>query len=235
MKRFYTQVSAAEVDGMFHILLDGKPVKTPEGQPIAAPNAALAAAMQSEWQQQGDAIDWNHLPVTRLVGGAQSLGNADAAQLRHDLAQYVNTDMLCYHAPEPAIHALQQQHWEPVLAWVRSRFDCSLLTTQAILPLTQPALAHQVVQQSLAAVPPLALVVFGRLVPALGSVWLALYLQEHLSQSEAVIEAAQLDEAYQASRWGEDDLATEARIRKADEIRLLARVLLMLEDARVVC
>lgn len=227
MKRFYTQVTVGEGG---HILLDGKPIKTPEGMVIAAPNVAVAEAMQQEWATQGDTIDWNQLPITRLAGGGQTLTPEEAERVRADLAGYVDTDMLCYWSEEGAVKALQQTHWQPVLDWVRQRFDCTLLVTHTITPIRQSAAAHQAVQHYLVMLDGMELVVFSRLCPLLGSVWLAMALHQGAVSVEAAVQAAQLDELFQALRWGEDAEATKVREAKAAEIRLLSGLFLMLGE-----
>ncbi len=54
MKRFYKDVSLAERDGGFSVLLDGKPVKTPARNVLILPTEKLAEAVASEWRSQGD-------------------------------------------------------------------------------------------------------------------------------------------------------------------------------------
>lgn len=235
MKRFYKNVAIVQNGTEWHLLLDGKPIKTPEGTVIAAPSELMAQAMQQEWMKQGEKIDWNYLPVTRLVGGAQTLSDAEAQQLRTDLAAYVDTDMVCYWSDEEAMAAQHKKHWQPVLDFVRARFDVSLATTTSMSPLSQPAAAHTAATSYLAALCPLSLVIFGRLAPALGSLWLAIALCEKTLDVQAAIAAAQIDEAFQTARWGEDAEALAVRTAKSEEIRLLADLLLMLGAQAKVC
>lgn len=225
MKRFYQHVGIVQAEGGWHLLLDGKPIKTPEGVVIAAPSETIAKAMQQEWKRQGEKVDWNTLPATRLVGGAQTLTQAEAQQLCADLAAYVDTDMICYWSDRALLQAEHKKHWQGVIDFVRTRFDVSLGTTTAMSPLSQPAAAHEAAKNYLASLSPLALVIFGRLAPALGSLWLAIALHESALDVAAAIAAAQVDEAFQAARWGEDAEAAAARSAKAAEIRLLESLL----------
>lgn len=235
IKRFYQTVTHEPSGYGFHLLLDGKPIKTPDGHVIIAPNVALAEAMQAEWQAQGERIDWNHLPVTRLVGGGQTMSEDEAQALRADLAAYVDTDMLAYWGQDARLQALQAQHWQPVLDWVRGRFDVTLQTTCEIIPIAQSPQAHKAATYYLVSLDHMALVVMGQLVPLLGSVWLGLALRENAIDANAAIIASQLEEQFQATHWGVDEQAAAILAQKAQSTRQLASVLLMLGQGRTLC
>ncbi len=235
MKRFFKTVTYEPSGFGFHILRGGKPIKTPGGHVITAPNIALAQAMQQEWESQGERIDWNQLPVTRLIGGGQTLRDDEAQTLRADLAAYVDTDMLCYWGIDARLQALQTQHWQPVLDWVRTRFDVTLLTTDQVIPIAQSPQAHKVAVHYLASLDHMALVVMGQLVPLLGSVWLAIALREDAIDAQAAIAASQLEEQFQATHWGVDEQAAAVLSAKAQSTHALAKVLLMLGQALRVC
>jgi len=66
-KRFYRTAEAVEADGGHGIALDGKPVRTPADRPLAVPGAALARAIAGEWAAQGETIDRDTMPLTRLA------------------------------------------------------------------------------------------------------------------------------------------------------------------------
>ena len=71
-KRFYERahVVATDAGGDAQILLDGKPVKTPARQALAAPTRQLADAIAAEWDAQKDVIDPASMPLTRLANAA---------------------------------------------------------------------------------------------------------------------------------------------------------------------
>ncbi len=54
-------------DGGFAVLLDGRPLKTPSRSAYALPSRELAEAIADEWRGQGDEIDPDTMPLTRLV------------------------------------------------------------------------------------------------------------------------------------------------------------------------
>ena len=109
-KRFYDTAIAVEAVGGHGIALDGKPVRTPAGRPLAVPGAALAGALAEEWAAQGETIDRETMPLTRLVCTALDLVPERRADIVAEVAAYAETDLVCYRTVEPA--------WQPALARV---------------------------------------------------------------------------------------------------------------------
>ena len=102
-RRFFHAAGVAARDG-FSVVLDGKPVRSPGGRPLAAPSRQLAEALAAEWEAQRDVIDPAQMPLTRLANVIID-GVADASEsVATEIAKYLNSDLLCYRAEEP--HAL---------------------------------------------------------------------------------------------------------------------------------
>ncbi|MES1155395.1 MAG: ATP12 family chaperone protein, partial [Pseudorhodoplanes sp.] len=64
-KRFYEKAGVTRNGDFFEVTLDGKPVRTPARNPLAAPTRELAQAIADEWQAQTDLIDPAAMPLTR--------------------------------------------------------------------------------------------------------------------------------------------------------------------------
>src|SRR5215217_6136668 len=56
-KRFYKEAGVEERDGVFSLVLDGRPAKTPGRQALAVPTRGLAEALAEEWAAQGQEVD----------------------------------------------------------------------------------------------------------------------------------------------------------------------------------
>ena len=69
-RRFYSEVTTGPTEGGFGILLDGKPVRTPAKLPLVVPTPALAEALAAEWRAQGDLVEPDTMPMTRLANSA---------------------------------------------------------------------------------------------------------------------------------------------------------------------
>ena len=71
-KRFYKEVTikpeGAGVSGAgVSVRLDGKPVRTPGKAQLILPNAAAAEAVAAEWRAQGERVDPETMPLTKLA------------------------------------------------------------------------------------------------------------------------------------------------------------------------
>ncbi len=70
MKRRYREVAVAATDGGFGLALDGKPVNTPAGAPLAIPSRELAEAIAEEWSVQGEQVLPDTMPLMQLMATA---------------------------------------------------------------------------------------------------------------------------------------------------------------------
>src|SRR6202022_3505858 len=116
-QRFYKDVAITpECEGVA-VRLDGKPVRTPAKAPLVLPNAALAEAVAAEWRAQGERIDPETMPLTKLANSTidRVRGREDA--VIDDIVAHAGSDLLCYRAGGPeGLVAAQCKHWDPVLA-----------------------------------------------------------------------------------------------------------------------
>lgn len=173
--------------------LDGRPVKTPNGNLLLIPrsSATLAHLVAAEWHAQERRLKPHALVLTSLVvraiddfgmdvgadasaststsagsnaasttssnatstsekdqvvapslDAAAIVRNAAAASSRASaitfLMRYLDTDTILYHSTRPDnLVALQHQHWQPLLHWVREEFGVELKTTEGILGVRQ--------------------------------------------------------------------------------------------------
>src|ERR1035441_8399598 len=72
MKRFYKDAAIEKPDGektggVFRILLDGKPVRTPGGKFLAVPGRAIAEALAARWRDQKDETAPVSMPMLRMA------------------------------------------------------------------------------------------------------------------------------------------------------------------------
>jgi len=122
-KRFYENAAATEADDGHGIALDGKPVRTPAGRPLALPGAALADALAEEWAAQGETIEHATMPLTRLACTALDLVPERRAETVAEVSSYAETDLICYRTDEPpALARRQADAWQPLVAWADERY-----------------------------------------------------------------------------------------------------------------
>jgi chaperone required for assembly of F1-ATPase len=214
MKRFWREVT---VEGG-EVRLDGRPVRTPGRAPLAIPSPRLAAAIAGEWRGVEDEIDPCAMPLTGLANAAIDRIAADPAPFAAGLARYGESDLLYYRADSPAeLVARQHAAWDPLLDWARRRYDVHFEVTAGVIHRPQPEATVARLAEAVAARTAFELAGLSPIVTVTGSLVAALAMLEGAADAETVWRAAQVDEDWQAERWGEDELAARARdARRAD-------------------
>ena len=216
MKRFWDVAAVARQGAAYVIQLDGRPMRIPGGAPLVLAGEALAAAVAAEWQAAGGARDgvmsMEEVPLTRLAGTAQDRIAPDPAPVAAALAQYAETDLLCYRAPHPeALVIREARAWQPWLDWIEQRHGVRLEPTEGIRHRAQDPAALARVGHIMAAQSPGVLAGLGIAIPSLGSAVLGLALAEGVLDAAEAHALACLDELFEVEAWGEDE---EARRRR---------------------
>src|ERR1700716_1666144 len=86
-QRFYASAGVAEAEGGFAVTLDGKPIRTPSGRHVVAPNRGIAEAIAAEWEAQSETIDPLTMPLTRFANSVSEVGDHVDA-VADDAAKY---------------------------------------------------------------------------------------------------------------------------------------------------
>jgi chaperone required for assembly of F1-ATPase len=226
-KRFYelAHVGDAGEGGAIPILLDGKPVRTPARRLLAAPTRALAEAIAEEWNAHTDVIDPARMPLTRLANAVIDAVVDAPAPVADEIAKYLGSDLLFYRAEAPAgLVEKQSQAWDPVLAWARDQFGARFVLAQSIVHVAQP---HDAVTAVRAAIPdePWRLAAVSSMTTLTGSALLALAVAHGALGADAAWAAAHVDDDWQMSQWGRDELALERRAFHRGEFQAAVAVL----------
>jgi chaperone required for assembly of F1-ATPase len=207
MKRFWKTVV---IDDQRGIRLDDRPVRTPGRVTLALPTDALAQGVADEWRTigEGEEIDPSAMPLTGLSNAAIDRVGADRALFAAGLAQYGESDLLCYRADSPDdLVARQAAAWDPLLDWARTRYDVHIEVATGILHRAQPDQTLARLSDAIAARDAFELAALSPIVTIGGSLIVALALAERAATAEQLWDAITLDEEYQAERWGRDPLA----------------------------
>lgn len=230
MKRFYATVSVGIPKiGLYSILLDGKPIKTPKHADLVVPWRGLADAIAEEWRGQGDELDPDGMFFTKCANTALDYTAGDKPAVAEGILAYAN-DLLCYRAGEPAdLAARESAAWDPLLAWFKERYGVNLRTGTSVAPVRQEEEALAKLRAVLAPLNAFVLTALHGAASLCGSLVLALALHEGRLTAEEAFAASRLDEDYQAEKWGRDD-AVEIRARAIlAELSAMARVLTLAE------
>lgn len=231
MRRFWTNATLSSGDDGHVVLLDGKPLRIPGrpgGAPLTIATTVLAKAITAEWQAAGTSsggeMSMEDVPLTRLAATVQDRIAPDPAPVAAALAEYGESDLLCYRAEHPEELTLRQAcYWQPWLDWAARTHGARLQVAAGVMHRPQDPAALDAIRAAYAAQPVPVLAALGVAVPAMGSAVLGLALAGGALDAAAAHDVAGLDEAFQVEKWGEDDEAAVRRQHVADDIALAER------------
>jgi chaperone required for assembly of F1-ATPase len=217
-RRFYKEATAVADNEVWRITLDGKVVKTPARNPLSLPTRALAEAIAVEWAAQEAKVKPDTMPLMQLASTAIDRVAPDRDRIIAETAGYAATDLVCYRADGPdELIARQATQWDPLIDWLRERYDVSLKKAAGVMAIPQSDQALAALTRAVAAQDDFRLTALGVMTGAAGSLAIGLALLEGRISPEDAAAAAQLDELYQAERWGVDPEAEKRRLaQKAD-------------------
>ena len=219
-RRFYREVDVAERDAGFGPVLDSKPVRTPAKGSLVVPTRVLAQAIAAEWAGQGEIIDPDTMPLTRLANSALDGVARTMAETAAEVQKFAESDLVCYRAADPAtLVVAQAEAWDPVLDDARDALGARFVTTQSIVFVAQPEAALAAVREAVAAVAAgpaaaLRLAALSVMTSLTGSVLIALAVARGAMDVDAAWAAANVDEDYQMRHWGADADALARRERR---------------------
>lgn len=225
-KRFYTQVDTKAVATGFAVLLDGKAIKTPAGQVQTAPTKALAEAIAQEWREQAEEIDIHSLVLTKALNTSLDRVSSHREDIIEELANYAGCDLLCYRAEAPAeLVRRQSLHWDRWLDWAAKKFGISLTVVSGLNHAQQPSKTLATIKSAIAAHNTFELTALHSGVTITGSAVLGLAFTVGAISADEAFEISQIDETFQAERWGRDAEAEVARSRRLEDLRTARRYL----------
>lgn len=218
LKRFWTDVAVAEKHDGFCITLDGRPVRTPAKADLLLPTQGLAEALAAEWRAQEDEVDPAAMPYTRGANSAIDRVTPQREQVADLLADYADSDLVCYRAEHPAeLVAHQAASWDPVLDWAATALDARLEPRVGVMHQPQPAAAVRLLRARVHRFGPFHLAAFHDLVGLSGSLLLGFAAAGDWREIDEIWDLSRVDEDWQASQWGVDaDAAAEAEKKRGE-------------------
>ncbi len=232
-KRFYGVASFQEQNGAFGIVLDGKPVRTPAGGALEVARKALAEEISAEWAAQGEVIETDTMPLTKLAATAIDRIRLKRADVVGAVTAFAGTDLLCYRADEPPeLVARQTERWQPLLDWAADELEAAMTVTTGVLPVPQPAAAIDRLRDIVDGLDTFHLAGVSAAAAAAGSVVVALALAAGRIGAGEAGDVALLDEEFQMERWGQDSEALARHRRIRGDLEAAARFMRLLDGNR---
>lgn len=214
-KRFWKAACSVPCDGGFAVHLDDRPVKTPAKAGLIVPTEAMASAIAAEWDAQTDKVDPRTMPVTRGANAAIDKVRIQRGEVIAMLAEYGDSDLLCYRAAGPeGLIERQAAGWDPMLDWVAEAIGARLRVGEGVMHVTQDQAALMRLHEALIEFDDFALAAVHDLISISGSLVLALAVTRGAISPEDAWGLSRIDEQWQVEQWGEDDEATAMELTK---------------------
>lgn len=214
-KRFWKTATATPVDDGFTVLLDARPVRTPAKAALKVPTLAMAQAIAAEWDSQEKLVDPRTMPVTRGANAAIDKVLTQRHEVIALLAEYGDSDLLCYRAAGPeALIARQAAGWDPVLDWAAKALKARLFVGEGVMHVPQTAQALETLAAELKKFDEFAIAAAHDLVSISGSLVLALAVTKGTLTPDEAWMLSRIDEHWQIEQWGADDEATAHELLK---------------------
>lgn len=211
-RRFWTGASVRQVtDRGWEVTLDERPVRTPGKLALELPTMRLAQAIAAEWDAQREVIDPTTMPLTRAANSAIEKVAVQFDGVVSMLADYGATDLLSYRADQPeTLIRMQAEGWDPLIDWAATQLHAPLRITHGVIPVPQDAGALARLRSQLSGLDPFGLMAMHDLVTVPGSLIIGLAVAHGRINGEEAHRLSRIDEAFQASQWGEDEEAMQA-------------------------
>jgi chaperone required for assembly of F1-ATPase len=224
-QRFYAHAGLVEAPGGFAITLDDKPVRTPSGRALAAPNREIADGIVAEWDAQQETIDPVTMPLTRFANSVNDAVVERVEAVTDDVAKYLASDLLFYRAGHPeALVAREAAHWDPIVFWAADALGAHFILAEGIVHARQPDSA---IAAARAALPsdPWSIAALHVITTLTGSALLALALMRGVIDQERAWAAAHVDEDWNIEQWGGDEEIAARRAARLVDFRAAAKIL----------
>lgn len=214
-KRFWKTAVATACEGGFTVELDGRSVKTPAKAALIVPTLPMAEAVAAEWDAQSDKVDPTTMPITRGANAAIDKVRTQHAEVAAMLAEYGDSDLLCYRAAGPdSLIARQAAAWDPLLDWAAQTLDVRLAVGEGVMHVAQHPDALARLRAEVFAFDDFALAAAHDLISISGSLILGLAVTRNAVDADHAWTVSRVDEHWQVEHWGEDDEATALEVTK---------------------
>lgn len=208
VKKFWKTASVAKADDGFKVQLDGRDVRTPAKALLVVPTEAMADAIRMEWDAQDETVNPESMPVTRAANSAIDKVSVSRDAVVDMLAEYGDSDLLCYRAAAPQeLVTRQTEGWDPVLKWAENDLNARMGLVSGVMHAPQPPESLERLRDEVTKFDNFALAGLHDLVSLSGSLVLGLAVcNGHLSAEQAW-DLSRIDENWQIEQWGSDDEA----------------------------
>ncbi|CAJ1335293.1 unnamed protein product, partial [Effrenium voratum] len=138
IKRFYEDVTVHQSGDFWHVLLDGKVVKTPRGTVLELPGKGVAKQVAMEWTAQETHLQPLEMPFTTIGCTALDITREDPAACVERLLPFLEMDTVCFQGDGELLAERQQQEWGPLREWFQTQYGVRLSLASGLAPPPPP-------------------------------------------------------------------------------------------------
>jgi chaperone required for assembly of F1-ATPase len=147
------------------------------------------------------------------------------------LSVFAENELLAYRAEHPPVLvAHQAAHWDPWLAWARTRYDIDFTLVAGIIHHAQPPATLARLAAAYRAFDAFRLAALNPVVTISGSAVIGLTVAAGAMDAERAWVIGHLDELWQAEQWGKDPLAEAGHKERQDDLAAAVAMLGLLAD-----
>ena len=208
-------------DGLYTLLINDEPLRTPKGHSVQAPSWDLANAMADELMAEGT-LDLQRLTLYTLYATQRDFVEDRIDATISAILQHLPGDFEFHADPDPALAAKQLAAWTPLLAYVRG-IGPEVPMARPLQDIQVPWELTEGLRTQLMAMSPAQLTVVLQAVTNLGSVVLGILLAQQGLEVEQAIAALTVTARHLAEYAHEEPEPSEMF---ASEMRQMVRRLL---------
>ncbi len=218
--KFYKSAKADVLGDGFGVFLDGRRLVTPAKKPLIVPTLNSAKLIAHEWEMQGENIDTNTMPITRLVNVAIDRAPLTRPELVEEIKKYASSDLCCYRTKSPQIlYDAQCKNWDNHIHWIKNKFDIEFITKDDSLGLFQHVDSLNKIGKIAQKYDDIRLTILAFATALAGSAILGLRLVEKEISPDEIFKAIRIEEDHNAKIWGYDPEDLEKAKGKLADIK----------------
>jgi len=211
---------------MYKVMINNKPLYTPQDHPFTVPSLALAKAIEDEWERDSSP-NYRLKPFTSLAATALDKVAREKEAYMSYLLQAIARDVLLFWTSFPEdLVKLQEEKWAPLIDEVNKTLALSLKPT---FTLSAPGLfleEEEKIRIFLDSLSAFQLTGLAHLVSLTSSFCLSFLVFLGRLVPEQAWDVAQLHEHYQQQEWGKDE---DAEIREESQKKELYQTIRFIE------
>jgi len=207
-RRFYKYTDIKKEDGGYHILFDGRKLKTPARNALSLPSMELALAVAAEWDAQTDTrkgIEPITMPLMTLVSTCIDQIQPNPNIIIRNCMKYLPTDSALFFTSESdrLLLSKQKQYYSPIIRWANKNFQIKLEVTDGMVSRIEHSdETIQKIASFLENMDSYSLAALQSVTYECKSLLIALaYISRYISLDQ-VIAASRLEEEFQLEIWG---------------------------------